>query len=244
MLGERLLDVLPIVAAMGFAAEVAHCLHLCGVTFRRGDRGATNDMLVRSLERQSGASAARAAEREDFVDPTDGRSVRGSTQLMRAALLNDVPRVLQLVQLGAPLELKDQGVTGGLSALQWACLHGHDHVARALLDGKYEGRGAEVDARDAFGQTSLMSASIEGHEGVVRLLLAHGARQELQNGGVTALYRAVLNDHAGIVALLCAAPGAAAALALRCGGKTPLGIAIEHRRTASEAVLRAHGALA
>jgi hypothetical protein len=52
LLGERLIDVLPIVAAVGFAAEVAHCLYLCGETWRTGDKGATNDMLVRSMEKQ------------------------------------------------------------------------------------------------------------------------------------------------------------------------------------------------
>jgi ankyrin repeat protein len=53
--------------------------------------------------------------------------------------------VLQLVQLGAPLELKDTRL--GWTALRWACHCGHEHVAQALLDGKYEGCGAEVDAR-------------------------------------------------------------------------------------------------
>jgi ankyrin repeat protein len=226
---------------MGFAAEVAHCLYLCGETWRKGDRGATNDMLARSLERQCGASAARAARREDFVHPTGGWTIRGSTQLMRAALLNNLPRVLQLVQLGAPLELK---TSGGSSALFWACHLGHEHVARALLDGKYEGRGAEVDTHDRNYGTPLMSASQNGREGVARLLLARGARQDLQDSiGWTALHLAVNNDRAGITALLCAAPGATAALALReARGRTPLGKAIGRGFAACEAVLRAHGA--
>jgi hypothetical protein len=237
LLGERLLDVLPIVAAMGFAAEVAHCLFLCGETWRKGDRGATNDMLVRSLERQCGARAARAAEREDY------RGYRDTTQLIRAAMNSDLPRVLQLVQLGAPLELREK--LNGSSALRWACQLGDEHVARALLDGKYEGRGAEVDARYVDDWTPLMWASFKGQEGVVRLLLARGARQELQGGfGNTALHSAVENNHADTVALLCAAPGAAAALALRDElGRTPLGVALARNLAACAAVLRAHGAL-
>ncbi len=55
-----------------------------------------------------------------------------------------------------------------------------------------------------------MSASFNGHKGVVRQLLARGARQELQDGGFTALHVAVNIDHAGIVAPFCAAAGAAA----------------------------------
>ncbi len=49
-------------------------------------------------------------------------------------MLNNLPRVLQLVQLGAPLELNDK--TDSSSALHWSCREGHEHVARALLDGK------------------------------------------------------------------------------------------------------------
>jgi ankyrin repeat protein len=91
-----------------------------------------------------------------------------------------------------------------------------------------------------------MSASFKGHEGVVRLLLARGARQELQNSyGWTALHAAVVNDHPGVVALLCAAPAAAAALALRSKtDRTPLAMAVNYGRAACAAVLRAHGALA
>jgi len=92
--------VIGIVAAVGFAAEVSHCLYLCGETWRKGDKGATNDMLVRSLERLCGASASRAAVREDYKHSYTF-TITGSTQLIRAAFEDDLPRVLQLVQLGA-----------------------------------------------------------------------------------------------------------------------------------------------
>jgi hypothetical protein len=240
VLGERLIDVIGIVAAMGFAAEVSHCLYLCGETWRKGDKGATNDMLARSLERQCGARDARAVAREDFVI-APCLTICGTTQLIRAAMLNNLPRVLQLVQLGAPLELKDED---GWTALHWACRFGHEHVARSLLDGKFEGRGAEVDARHEEDWTSLMEASYQGHEDVVRLLLASGARQELQNRyGWTALHFAVERNRPEIVALLCSAPGAAAALALRNSKvRTPLGLAIALGRAACAAVLRVRGA--
>ena len=37
-LGELLLDVLPIAAAVGFAADVSQCVQLCGVTYGRRAR--------------------------------------------------------------------------------------------------------------------------------------------------------------------------------------------------------------
>jgi ankyrin repeat protein len=169
---------------------------------------------------------------------------RGSTQLMHAAHLNNLPRVLQLIQLGAPLDLVD--TTWGCSALHWASSFGHEHVAKALLDGKYEGRGATVNQLDkAYKWTSLCGACYNGHESTARLLLSRGAKQELQdNHGDTALHNAVLNgDHSGVVALLSAAPRAALALALKNrNGLTPLGLALVHHRAACEAVLRANAA--
>jgi hypothetical protein len=234
------------VSAVGFAADVSQCAQLCGVTFRAGDRGATNDMLVQSLRLQCGAREARAAGREEIAVPMlhGLQTAEGTTQLIRAAMLNNLPRVVQLIQLGAPLDLVDE--TWGYLALHWACELGHEQVVKALLGGKYEGRGATIDLRDKSGWTALLLASIKGHESVARLLLSHGAKQELQNNGYTALHWAVEGDRPGVVALLCAGPGAAATLALKTddvnGHFTPLALAIYRGRAACEAVLRAHGA--
>jgi hypothetical protein len=246
-LGEALIDVIGIVSAVGFAADVSQCAQLCGTTFRAGDRGATNDMLVQSLRLQCGAREVRAAVREEFAffrsedDDGDEYTIESATQLIRASILNNLPRVLQLIQLGAPLDLGD---THGYSPLDWACDMGHEHVAKALLDGKYEGRGATVDSQSKYGWTPLMSASMRGREATVRLLLSRGAKVELQDyDGYTALHKAVNSDQAGVVALLCAAPGAAFALALKTRlGVTPLAMAVEHGQEDCEAVLRAHGA--
>ena len=245
-LGEALIDVIGIVSAVGFAADVSQCVQLCGTTFRAGDRGATNDMLVQSLRLQCGAREARAAVREKFAffrsEDDDGEhTVESATQLIRAVVLNNLPRVLQLIQLGAPLDLDDEQC---FSPLDWACDMGHEHVAKALLDGKYEGRGATVDSQSKRGVTPLMSAVMRGREASVRLLLSRGAKVELpDNNGHTALHHAVNCDQAGVVALLCAAPGAAFALALKTrSGFTPLTVAVDHGHENCEAVLRAHGA--
>ena len=51
--GELLIDVLPLACALGNALDLNHCIALCGATWRRGDLGATNDMMVISLRRQA-----------------------------------------------------------------------------------------------------------------------------------------------------------------------------------------------
>jgi len=108
--------------------------------------------------------------------------------------------VLQLVQLGAPLELRD---SIGRTALHLASYSGREPVAKALLDGKYEGRGAEVDAPSKDGWTPLMCASINSREGIVRLLLARGAKVVTRSkNGLTPLSAATLQGHDACAALL------------------------------------------
>ena len=66
-LGERLIDVLPFVAENGFALDVSQHVALCGATWRRGQLGATNDVMARSLAMQAPwAAAARRTGREDY----------------------------------------------------------------------------------------------------------------------------------------------------------------------------------
>ena len=145
------------------------------------------------------AEAARRAGREALQVEGVGE-VKRTTQLMRAARGGDVVRVRQLVQLGAPLDLVNED---GMSALHWACIQGHAAVAEALLDGKFEGRGAAIDLQDRNGSTPLTLASMWGHESVVRLLLARGANVALRSGGgITALGWARSQGNAVVVALL------------------------------------------
>ena len=233
--------MLPLVAARGYAAEASQALWLCGETWRAGDLGATNDMIVSSLRLQCGAVAAREAVREDFtfVGPPEGvlQTIEGTTQLIRASIQNNLPRVLQLIQLGAPLDLVDQ--TEDWSALHWTSERGHEHVVAALLEGKY--KGADVN-KVCVVWTALELASELGHVGVVRVLLARGAKQVRPGKTNTAMYMAVIRNHIEVVKLLLAAPGASDALKTKHYGFTPLRYAIDHGHAKIEALLRAAGA--
>jgi len=264
LLGEKLMDVIGIVAAggggrrsQGFAADVSHCLNLCKLTHDIVQRSDVADMLTQSLRLQCGEREAHEAKREDFSivrmaerphqDVGNIYIVYSTTQLIRASLLNNLPRVLQLIQLGAPLDLVDES-EHGYSALHWACSEGLEHVAKALLAGKYAGKGATVDLPDKSGRTPLMSACLSGHVALVRLLIENGANQVLQDeDGYAALHYALdsnWDDIDCVVKLLLAAPGAAAALVLKMKDSewTPLKMAIINGRTACEAALRAAGA--
>jgi ankyrin repeat protein len=68
--------------------------------------------------------------------------------------------------------------------------------------------GADVDARDRYGQTALMLAAPRGHEAAVRRLIEAGADLDVTaKYGLSALMLAVVN-HQGAVARALAAAGA------------------------------------
>ena len=240
--GERFLDVISLVAARGYAAEVSQCRALCGLTWRRGDLGATNDMIVSSLRLQCGAVAAREAVREDFTFAWPGdflETIAGSTQLIRASMLNNLPRVLQLIQLGAPLNLGDQREGWRYSALHWASNLGHEHIVAVLLEGKYKGANVDQVSGDL---TALEWASNCGRVGAVRVLLARGAKQVRPGVTDTAMFWAAERNHIEVVKLLLAAPGASDAFKTEYEGRTPLKKAIDYGRAEIVALLRAAGA--
>ena len=240
--GELFLDIIPLTAACGYAAEVSQCHALCGLTWRLGDRGATNDMIVSSLRLQCGAAQARKERRESFtfVDPDgDLQMIWGTTQLIRASIQNNLPRVLQLIQLGAPLDPVDQ-IYRRWSALHWASSLGHEHVVAALIEGKYKGADVE-QVCDTW--TALKLASDSGHIGVVRMLLARGAKQQVRPGTTdTAMHMAVADNRIEVVKLLLAAPGASDALKTKGYGSTPLKRAIDGGHAEIVTLLRAAGA--
>ena len=60
-------------------------------------------------------------------------------------------------------------------------------IAKLLLDGKYEGKGASINLQPGLGFNALPIASAHGHEAVVRLLLERGADVTLRCYGNSAL---------------------------------------------------------
>ncbi|WP_116473247.1 ankyrin repeat domain-containing protein [Zobellella maritima] len=92
-------------------------------------------------------------------------------------------------------------------------------------------RGTEVNARDRYGQTGLMLASLAGHGELVSVLIAHGADPDVTaKFGLNALMLAIIAEQPHIAAMLAHAGTDLS----RCGsgapgfaGKTAYDLAVE-----------------
>jgi ankyrin repeat protein len=97
-------------------------------------------------------------------------------------------------------------------------------VCRLLSD------GADIEAKDRFGQTPLHWASHLGHEQVVIELLDHGAYIEAKDdNGWTPLHMASRNGHVPVVKALVS--GGANILAANNGGELPIHLAVMCRKS-------------
>ena len=79
------------------------------------------------------------------------------------------------------------------AAWEDAIKRGDVRIVRDLL-----GRGADVDARDRYGQTGLMLAAHAGYGEVVETLIAHQANLNVTaKFGLSALMLAIVAGHSG-----------------------------------------------
>ena len=85
---------------------------------------------------------------------------------------------------------------GNTTLLHSACNPGSHEVATLLLS-----LGAVVNARDCFDETPLHLACWRGNVDTVRLLLDHGAEDNLSHGGLTAFHQACMDGHIELVRL-------------------------------------------
>jgi len=123
--------------------------------------------------------------------------------LLEAARLNDLPRVLILLEATDI----DAATANGTTALHVAAGYGYTELALTLIE-----RGAHVDTRAALGKTPLMLAAQEGYCEVALLLIDAGADTDMRDAaGATALTWAQGYGHRDIVTALqiVTAPGAA-----------------------------------
>ena len=95
---QTLAHALPFVAENGFALDVSQHVALCGATWRRGNLGATNDVMARSLAMQAPwAAAARggAGTRLDREPKASGPDAGGRTAPRRRRAEEGARRLLR-----------------------------------------------------------------------------------------------------------------------------------------------------
>ena len=118
-------------------------------------------------------------------------------ELLRAARFGEVEKARQLIQDGANVN------TIGVSwekhtPLMWACLYGHNSIAKMLLD-----HGARTDLREFDSHTALMFAAKRGRVEIVRLLLDSQCDiNQKSYWGTTALMLAEEEGHNGIAKMI------------------------------------------
>ncbi|ORY61624.1 ankyrin repeat-containing domain protein [Pseudomassariella vexata] len=104
-------------------------------------------------------------------------------------------RVNSLLEAGADIDAED--AIGGSTALglaAWLCL---EELFRLLLD-----KGADVNKRQRNGRTPLHTAAEDGYEGIVKMIIEHGADLDLRIHGWTAMLLAAKNWFPSIVTRL------------------------------------------
>jgi ankyrin repeat protein len=145
------------------ARDVARAKHLlrAGESIRtRTPRG----MTVLMLAAKAGDLTLVRAALKGGVD-VNARTQEGLTALWLAMASRDPQKVRLLLDAGADVDAVD---SYGRTPLMMATTFRFREGARLLL-----ARGADVNARNRNGHTAL--AYTEGHPGLTRLLVAHGA---------------------------------------------------------------------
>ncbi|MCC6003801.1 MAG: ankyrin repeat domain-containing protein [Thermofilum sp.] len=117
-------------------------------------------------------------------------------ELFIAMVDGDTARVRKLLRKGANVNAKYGD--SDLTPLHWAAFLGHVDVVRLLLE-----HGAEVNARNKYGETPLHRAAAYGRADAARLLLEHGADVNARDEyGWTPLHVAALQGRADVARLL------------------------------------------
>lgn len=124
---------------------------------------------------------------------------KGEKDLLWAAANGDADLVSMLLDdQGADVKACD---SLRMTALHFACRHGHHAIARTLL-----AHGADANAEDDKGVCPLHFAAYHGHLGCVEALCEAGANLRVQEGsrsnGATALYRAAGQGCIDVVQML------------------------------------------
>eukprot|EP00968_Pinguiococcus_pyrenoidosus_P010683 scaffold846_cov252-Pinguiococcus_pyrenoidosus.AAC.46 len=157
-----------------------------------------------------------------------------AVKLNDAAATGDVKKVLQLLDLGAPIDYADNFV--GRTPLHEAASHDQAEVAAALLE-----RGANPNVEMRNLATPLHLAVRDGHGKVAAILIKNGADIENEDEEqYRPLHYAALHGHADVVRMLLREGADVEALTISL--ETPLTLAAARNHLDTVNTLVAHGA--
>ena len=140
-------------------------------------------------------------ERFDADAPLDARTDAGYTPLHMAVLYNDMTRVKELLDRGAPIESRVEATAptnpaDGATALHLAARDGRAPLVKLLIE-----RGASVNATSTLDQTPLHKSA--GHRAVMEQLLQAGADVSARDARHrTPLHWAAYDPSANLIPLL------------------------------------------
>jgi uncharacterized protein len=158
--------------------------------------------------------------------------------VFEACAVGESSRVKTLVEQQP--ELINACAPDGFQPLGLAAFFGHTGIVEYLLK-----EGAEVNSpsRNAMRVMPLHSAIANRHAAIVQLLLEHGADADAaQADAFTPLHEAAQNGMLDVTQWLLDR-GANVNPRLSSSGKTPLTLAMEHKREAVAELLKQHGAI-
>ncbi|CAL1528394.1 unnamed protein product [Lymnaea stagnalis] len=152
----------------------------------------------------------------DSIAIVEDPAITGTNSLMIASLNGNTETVKNLIHQGADVNKSNKE---GFTALMFASQNGHTEIAEMLIKGiastthtkikkhtklKYaEIHGAAVNDKNAYGNSALMFAAMNGHSQTVATLIKYGANiKEKDDNGLTALMLASLSGHTETVKTL------------------------------------------
>lgn len=174
-------------------------LHVCGLLGYRTLHGPAQTGQTEKVLELIRKGADPTKKDEDGFTPLHLAAAAGHTETVLALIIDvgvdpdisaDIPKLALAFQ---NVVLKTKSHKGTITPLHLAAATGQSDTARALIS-----KGADLDARTAYGDTPLHKAATEGQTDMAIILIGDGAEVNSRNllGDATPLHAAAEKGHA------------------------------------------------
>ena len=145
--------------------------------------------------------------RRSLAEYERSRNAEGRSLLNEAAHIGDRRLVESMIRIGVDVDYPERGLAAiapfgsAWTPIMHAAAEGHEEIVSILIQA-----GANVNAKNEIGKTSLMFPAHYGFFSIAEMLLENGANTDdvANDSGWSALIAASLNGHRDIVRLLLA----------------------------------------